>query len=205
MAFVPVPGVVSCFLEFSGPDDVTLGHVWNFRYLDPPITSDAILEGLGQELVEWYDAFGQPYKTAGYTLNRIRMRDLTDSASFAVDYTDGLPLVGTMAGNSMPTNVAWSLKLSTGLAGRSHRGRLYHFGMGEAEVSGNFIDATYGGDVVDGYNALLSDVGLNDNWRWVVVSRQQDGGPLGVGQSYVITNVAAVDYRLDTQRKRLPD
>lgn len=205
MAFIPVPNVVSAFMEFSGPDDVILGNVFNFLYLDPPITSSAILNALGVELVEWWDAFGQPYKTAGYTLQRIRMRDLTDSNSFAVDYTTGLPLVGTLAGNSMPTNVAWSLKLGTGMAGRSRRGRIYHFGMSEEVVSGNFMDATHAASVLAGYNALRTDVGLNDNWRWVVVSRQQDEAPLLVGQAYNITSVSAVDLRVDTQRKRLPD
>lgn len=205
MAFIPVPSVVSVFFEHSGPDSVILGNVFNFQYLDPPIISPAALNALGAELVTWWDAYMQPVKTAGYTLTRLLMRDLTDSNSFQVNYDTGLPLTGTLVGNSMPTNVAWSIKLGTGMAGRSRRGRIYHFGMSEDVVTGNFMDAAHAGLVLDGYEALLADTGILNDWRWVIVSRQQDEAPLLVGQPYIITDITAVDLRVDTQRKRLPD
>lgn len=205
MAFVPVPNTVSVFFEHAGPDNVIVGNVFNFLYLDPPIISAAALNALGAELVTWWDAFMQPVKTAGYTLTRLLMRDLTDSNSFQVNYDTGLPLSGTLTGNSMPTNVAWSIKLGTGMAGRSRRGRIYHFGMSEDVVSGNFMDATHAATVLAAYEALLTDTGVLNDWRWVVVSRQQDEAPLLVGQTYPITDISAVDLRVDTQRKRLPD
>lgn len=203
MAFIPVPDVCEVFFEHTGPDDVILGNVMNFRDTIGPVSISSMTT-LAAALVAWYDTDMQPYKTAGYQLTRLRMRDLTTDGSWVLDYTTGLPLVGTSLGNSLPSNVAWCLKLGTNQAGRSKRGRVYHFGLSEADVTGNYVESSYAEDVLLGYQNLIADV-LAVDWQWVVVSRQQDGGPLVEGQAYNVATVTATDLRVDTQRRRLPD
>lgn len=203
MAFIPVPEVVSCFLEHTGPDDVILGNVLNFRnYAAAPNLTN--MAQLGSMIVSWYDTYMKPLKTLGYVFTRIRMRDLTDSNSYTLDYTTGLPITGTAVGNSLPSNVAVSVKLGTGFAGRSRRGRVYHFGMSEAAVTGNYLETAYAADVDDCYDALIVAGVASAQWEWVVVSKQQDGGPLVEGQATTISSATLVDTRIDTQRRRLP-
>lgn len=204
MAFIPAENVASVFMEFTGPDDVIMGWTWNFR-LKSGVLDGSYLGELGAVLVTWYDTSMKPLQTAGHSLQRIRLRDLTEENSYAVDYSTGLPETGTRAGNSMPSNTAWCLKLSTGFSGRSKRGRIYHFGFAEADVSGNFIDVNYAASVLSAFRQIPLDLAADDYFEWGVLSRQQDGAPLLSGIFYPIGSIVYTDLRVDTQRKRLPD
>lgn len=204
MAFIPAENVASVFMEFTGPDDVIMGWTWNFR-LKAGALDDSYLGELGAALVNWYDTNMKTLQTAGHVLSRIKLRDLTEEDSYAVDYSTGLPIAGTRAGNSMPANTAWCVKLSTGFAGRSKRGRIYHFGFAEADVSGNFIDVSYAASVLSAFRQLPIDLAGDDYFEWGVLSRQQDGAPLLSGIFYPISSIVYTDLRIDTQRKRLPD
>lgn len=203
MAFIPAGDVVSVFWEHTGPDEVILGNVMNFRN-NVAAVSLANMAALGAELVAWYDVEMQPLKSAGYSLNRLRMRDLTQENSFQLDYTTTLPIVGTAVGNSLPSNVALSLKMSTGFAGRSQRGRLYHFGFTEDQVSGNYVDTAVAADILASYNQLITSLATPGNWELVVVSYQANGAPRVNAQVLGVQNFSLVDLRVDTQRRRLP-
>jgi hypothetical protein len=204
MAFIPADNVVAVFMEFTGPDDVIMGWTWNFRFVSGNLNVDNITE-LGALLADWYDTNMKSLQTAGHALQRIRLRDLTEENSFQVDYSTGLPIVGTRAGNSMPSNAAWALKLSTGLAGRSYRGRVYHFGFAEADISGNYIESSYAATVLSAFRQIQVDLAVDNFFQWGVLSRFRDGAPLLSGIFTPITSIVYTDLRVDTQRKRLPD
>ena len=117
MPFIPTERVINAFLEYTGPDGEIMGTSLDFRTGSTVTLTD--LNDLGAGIASWWDTDMQPLMTAGYTLNRIKLRDMSAENSFVVDWVGILPLTGTMAGNSMPSSVAWSLKKQTGLAGRS--------------------------------------------------------------------------------------
>jgi hypothetical protein len=204
MPFIPAEDTVQVFWEHAGPDDVILGNVTNFRALGVPVTTTT-MEALAAELVAWYDVEMQPLKTAGYSLTRLRMRNIGMENGQVVDYTTTLPITGTAVGNSLPSNVALSLKLNTGFGGRSYRGRLYHFGFSEDQVSGNFVDTAVADDILASYNQLITSLATPGNWEWVVVSYVEAGAPRTVALVNTILNVSLVDRRIDTQRRRLPE
>lgn len=202
MAFIPVPNVAKVFWDFTGPDDVRLGWSTNFLFT-PGSPSVTDLSDLGEVLIAQFDANLQPAMTAGYTLTRLQMRVLTTEDDVTLDYTTGLPLTGTNAGNSLPANVALSIKLGSVFAGRSRRGRLYWMGMSETNVSGNFVEESYADNVVDQLEALRAAVASLTDWRWCIVSYFSGGAPRAAGQVTTITSVTLVDYLVDTQRRRL--
>jgi hypothetical protein len=203
MAFIPTERVINAFLEYTGPDGEIMGTSLDFRTGSTVTLTD--LNDLGAGIASWWDTDMQPLMTAGYTLNRIKLRDMSAENSFVVDWVGILPLTGTMAGNSMPSSVAWSLKKQTGLAGRSFRGRIYHMGMGEAEVVGNYVDATYATSVLNAWNDLMEQLDETGNgFQLVVVSTFANGAPRTAGVATNVTGIVHVDLRVDTQRRRLP-
>jgi hypothetical protein len=120
------------------------------------------------------------------------------------DFVTGLPLTGTRVGNTMPANVAYCIKLSSGLAGRSKRGRMYWFAMAEDDVADNFVTVSYSAAVVAAVDALSSLlVGTIDNYALSVVSFFFEGQPRTEGVPQTILSGVAVDRRVDTQRRRL--
>lgn len=203
MPFIPATRVINSFLSYTGPDLVPLGTSLDF--LCGGTVTEADLDDVGSFLASWFDTEMQPLMTAGYVLERIKLRDMTSENSFSKDWVGILPLTGVMAGNSLPSNVAWCLKKQTGRAGRSYRGRIYHPGMGEAQVSGNYVDATYASDVIDAYNYIVDNItGVGQGFEMVVVSYQNNGVPRTSGLATVVTGIVATDLRVDTQRRRLP-
>jgi hypothetical protein len=203
MAFIPVDRTINAFLQYSGPDGELMGTSLDFRTGSAVTIAD--LNDLGAGIASWWDTDMQPLMTAGYTLERIKLRDLTAEDSFIVDWVGILPLTGSLAGNSLPSSVAWCIKKQTGFAGRSFRGRIYHMGMGEAEVSGNYVDATYASNVLDAWENLMSQLDETGNgFQMVVVSRYTNGAPRLAGVATNVTGLVHVDLRVDTQRRRLP-
>lgn len=203
MPFIPADRVINAFLDFTGPDDESCG--WSLDFQTAAAVTLTDLLDLGAGIASWFDVTMQPLMTAGFTLNRVKLRDMSSENSFVTDWVGILPLTGTLAGNSMPSSVAWCLKKQTGLAGRSFRGRIYHMGMGEAEVSGNFVDGTYAANVEDAWNTLLTDMQETGNgFDMVVVSYRTNGAPRTAGLATDVTSIVSVDLRVDTQRRRLP-
>lgn len=204
MAFIPFEDCIDTFLAFTGPDAVECGYSLCFKSRVPVAAS--VMNDLGAGIASWFDTTMQPLMTAGYTLTRVKMRDLTSENSFLVDWVGILPLTGTLAGNSLPSNTCWCLKKQTGFSGRSYRGRLYHMGLGEAQVSGNYLDAVYAADVEDAWNQLIALMdGTADGFDLVVPSRVENGVPRTVGVATIVTAFVNTDIRIDTQRRRLPD
>jgi hypothetical protein len=77
--------------------------------------------------------------------------------------------------------------------------------MGEAEVSGNFVDGTYAANVIDAYNYIVDNVtGVGQGFETAVVSYQSNGVARTSGLVTIVTGIVSVDLRVDTQRRRLP-
>lgn len=203
MAFLPLANCIDAFLDFTGPDAEPCGYALTFRSYVPVGASQ--LDDLGACIASWFDTDMQPLMTAGYTLTRVKLRDLSSQFSFVTDWVGILPLTGALAGNSMPSNVCWCLKKQTGLAGRSYRGRLYHMGLSEAVVSGNYVDAVHAAAVEDAWNALIIQAdAYNDGFEMVVPSYRLNGAPRTTAVATKVTAFVSTDLIVDTQRRRLP-
>lgn len=202
MAFVPALNVVRVFLEHTLNNKPGVGWVLHFETSLSPWTT-AQMADLGSELVTWWNTSMRPLMSTGVALNRIRMREMSSQSSLVADYDTGLPILGSRAGTDLPANIAFCLKFGTGLAGKSFRGRVYQFGMVEADVSVNNVSSAYALSVRTAWTNGLLHVGALADYGLVVCSFQTLGQPRVTAEVTPVTNVSYVDLRVDTQRRRL--
>lgn len=164
--------------------------------------TETTLNAAAEVYRNWFNTTGKPLVSASLDLVKILTRDLTIQFGPGTEYTDGLPITGTRAGNLLPFNCTAAVKWTTGYRGRSYRGRTFHIGLVESdeafsELTSGVITALKAGyeDLLDAYNA----VGL----QMVVASRITNGAERDHGLATAITGVH-VNGEIDSQRRRLP-
>jgi len=114
---------------------------------------------------------------------------------------------GTNGGTTLPNNVTFAIKKTSGLTGRSARGRIFQIGIPETEVkpsNENLLEAVYITAIVANLafiRTTISSVGL---WEPVIVSRFTDGALRPEGKTFPWTGETNVNDRVDTHRGRLP-
>ena len=114
---------------------------------------------------------------------------------------------GTHAGSSLPNNVTFSIKKTSGLTGRSARGRSYWVGVPSTILQAaneNLVTGAWATNVVAAIGdtrIAINGVGL---WQAVLVSRFTAGAARVTGKTFPWTGETSVDQRVDTNRGRLP-
>lgn len=121
---------------------------------------------------------------------------------FALDNTsegDGLDL-----SEGLPNNVTLSVKKSSGLTGRSARGRVFFIGMPDNDLSTNENQwaQTEADNVVLGVEAFRAGI-VQGGWVPVIVSRFTAGAPRAMGKTFPWLSTSIVDRDVDSQRGRL--
>lgn len=168
------------------------------------------LNTLASVFATWWETELEPNVPESLTLDRVLARDMTVEAGPSIEYTTGLPASGDQSVEALPNNVTVAIKWTTGLAGRSFRGRTYHLGLADAGVAANALTPTAHTLLTAAYNQLLNDIVTEDpTWSLVVASFfhgvdvNHDPIPRA---SAVLTPIltAVVDDIIDSQRRRLP-
>lgn len=207
MPFIPAENTARVEMVFSQNGQIVenVYHVAFAGSISPTMLTDmcAIFKA-------WWVTNLQGGVSNTVSLNVIKARDLTTSSGSAVEYTTGLPLVGGSSLHALPNNSTLAIKWSTGLAGRSFRGRTYHVGLTVGDLlDGNHLTTASQTAYTTEYQALVGDVEAGDA-NLVVASFYS--GVDGLGKpiprsSAVITNIdnAIVNATLDSQRRRLPE
>lgn len=200
MPFVPFNNV--CQVElFYRQDSQTLENVLHFI---APLTPDTdSLEQLGLDTIAWWNTVIKPICTSNVSLVGVKATSLNSDTAPSVEVVTGLPLAGTAAATSLPNNVTIVVKLLTANRGRSYRGRVYHVGLIQSQVSGNEVTNTFRTALTTAYGTLLLATGFHDH-ELCVASRVEDGVPRTLGVATVVTGVQ-VNQTLDSQRRRLPE
>jgi hypothetical protein len=200
MAFIPVLGIVQAELVYLWQGQ----FVQNVLHYDTPgaVTIEEMQE-LGDLLVDWFDVEMQPLISNSLSLVEVKLTDLTTQFGPVVEYTTGLPLVGANVNATMPNSVAIVMTKRTVFRGKSFRGRIYHPGLVESQVTNNQLVPATQTSLLAAYTALISLEGSSGVFNLQVVSRQQNNAPLELG---VATPVIAIttDGFVDSQRRRLP-
>lgn len=202
MAFVPAAGICEVFMEFQSNGKEGVGWVLHFEHTNANWTATEF-DDLGDQLRTWFNTHMKPQMNTTCGLHRIRMRDLTTQNSGVYDYTQLLPIDGTLSGSSLPNNVAFSLKKNTGLSGKSFRGRIYQFGFVEADVTLNLITPTRAAAYVAAWTEALFMTGATDDFGMVLVSKFSGGAPRASALVTDVTSISYADLRVDTRRDRL--
>lgn len=113
---------------------------------------------------------------------------------------------GGHVGGSLPNNVTLSIKKSSGLTGRSARGRTYWIGSARDQLTSpneNFFEAAYVLDVVAAVDSIRAQIGGTGLWAPALVSRFSGGVQRDEGELFPWVTTSAVDNGVDTQRGRL--
>jgi len=200
MPFQPAPGVAKIAMNYSWANEQCIS---TFHVKTDAAWSAEFVENLANVCVQWFQLIGRDVMSEQVTLISVQVRDL--STEFAA-YFEAFPVVdnvGTLTSPSLPMNVALAVKWTTGLTGRSTRGRTFHPGLTEADaVNGTIVEASRLA-IVAAYRALFEGINAEDSdWHMSVLSRVQDGVPLAEAIAYEILDLGA-DTLLDSMRKRL--
>lgn len=199
MAFIPATNVLKADMIYNHIGQFCSNTFYALMAGSPSLTD---LTDYAGTLVNWFDTQLQPLVSNGTALTKVLVRDMTVESGAAIEFTTDLPMSGT-GGSALPGNVTVASKWSTGLAGRSFRGRTYLVGLpvGNNTTNANLLDAGYLSDLQDAYTALIADITADDR-TFVVASFYHDNAPR---VSAVMTEIIAVtvNNQLDSQRRRL--
>lgn len=204
MPFVPATNIVEVFMEHQYHGVQGKGYVLHYDNSLGPWTLPLMAE-LATELIDWWTVQMRPLVNNQTVLERIRMRDITQAEGLVYDTSTGLPLAGSRAGTPVQSQVVISVKKATGLAGKSQRGRVYHFGFNQGDFTGtNTLSTAYTALVETAWNAALGLVGATANYDMQLVSKFTGGQPRTIAEVRPITAMSLVDRRVDTNRLKLP-
>jgi hypothetical protein len=162
------------------------------------------MSGLASVFATWEATYAAPMRGADTAFVGLHLRDLT--TEFSATYDATYNTVGTHGGAFVPNNVTVAVKASTGLAGRSFRGRTYWIGFTTTMLSAttpNQVDSTAGAAIVSALNTLLTRTWPNSG-KIVVFSRMHNKAWRTAGVSTPVLSYSLADLFMDSQRRRLP-
>lgn len=133
---------------------------------------------------------------------RVEARGMRAQADITTTAIVSPAVFGVDTTPALPGNVAFCVTHTTGLTGRSNRGRTYFGGLGEGRISGDTILQ----NVADSLVGSLYDIrqaASAVNWEHVVVSLYNNKTPRATGVTIPVTGYRYADRTLDSQRRRL--
>lgn len=150
----------------------------------------------------WWFASVMPALSTDYFFRETFAKDLTVAGGAEQHDIAGSGTAGSFGVAALPGNVSFAISFSTGLAGRSNRGRNYIPCLAESQVTGNTVSSGTVTAFQDAYNALLTALVASD-FTWVVVSRVAAGVVRAVGVTNPVIVALATDIFVDSMRRRL--
>lgn len=199
MAFCGYEQLAAVTLSYTYFQQVTANTLYFAGAVD---WTQALLEELAEAVIDWWQIECKPQLSDSLTLVSVEARDLGAIDSYVIEEQCTGDCVGDVTDPGLPGSIAMVIKFSTGLAGRSKRGRNYVMGWGETRVTGNeFVDPA-APDMVASYEALAGYAGTANSGTHVVFSRVGCDDIIAAGDIYPVTGYSS-DGLVHTQRRRL--
>jgi hypothetical protein len=204
MPFISAENVarVEMIYSYFGSNIENVYHVLNEGGWD-----ESSLTALASTFQTWEDDEVSSLRSNDISLITIRAVDLTTETSPGIEVPVTPPIAGGNVVAGLPGNVTASIKMLTGLRGRSFRGRSYFVGLGENQVTGNSLVSATRDAIVDAYETLAASL-IGDSLALVVLSLysgvDEEGHPIPreAGVATPVTSFA-MDLDTDSQRRRL--
>lgn len=200
MPFIPVPNCVQARCQFGTGTGVVAENIHYFATSSVPTETD--LTDIGDLLHTWLLDSLMPVVSDGWSALGVQLRAMNEEEGIALNYTDGFPIAGEATGAVAPNNVSYTVTWSTGLIGRSARGRSYGLGIVNASiVSGNRLSDAARAAYQLRWEALRADMATAGH-ALQVVSFFEGGVARTEGRALpaLATNVR---FPIATQRRRL--
>jgi hypothetical protein len=162
----------------------------------------ADLEAISEEYGNWIDEALSENLVNTWSVQQVALRAMNEAEGISFNDPTGYPKAGADGAAQAPLGSSYTVTLSTGLVGRSARGRIYGVGLSTpAIVNGNRVADAYR----DGYQACwYAWLSRFDTAGYApqVVSFVDAGVPRTEGRMLPILSVN-VRFPLATQRRRL--
>lgn len=196
--FIPFTNVAKVDMCWSQLGQRTMNSLY-FRHTSGAI-DEADLTALAESMAGWYALNLQDSINVSTSLRLVRVTDLTTETSAGVEYNPGTGQEGTAAGQACPNNVALVVKITTGLRGRSYRGRVFQGGIPVSALNGNEVLTAYANAINVAYFNLITEPPAD--WELGVASRQHNMVRRTTGV-FTPAISCSVDLAIDSQRRRL--
>lgn len=153
------------------------------------------LADLGAELLDiWTNAtFRNPVSNA-IRFNKIVLRSLNAAPPAPLEVTVPGTVMGVTSSPNLPSNATLAIKLLTEFGGRSFRGRAFHVGLCESQVTADQVGAALS-DILGAWDSFRTGSYPDTTSIWSVISRK-------LSTPTPISSVTS-DGIVDSQRRRL--
>lgn len=200
MAFIPTPNTVQSSLFFEGSGGLFAQNRFYFATLGVPTTTD--LEEIDEALYNVIAAQLMARVSGYWQLNGMTHRAMNEAEGIQLVSAQTFPLVGTFAATEMEAaQVTYTVTLSSGLVGRSARGRIYGIGLWNQAADGNRLQTAAQADLQVAWSAVVNAMETAGH-AMQIVSFAEGGVPRAAGRPLPVLS-AAVRFPLATQRRRL--
>lgn len=201
MEFTPFPGIIKLEAIYT----IDGQQVENVHYFRPESEVDLFaLDDLCTGYMTWFTSNMKTNASQGVRLTKLIASDMTTQSGLGIEVAATAVCVGDKVGAVAPNNVTVCIKWLTGQRGRSYRGRTYHVGLMQGDITGNKISTATYTFLYEAYQELMSFTSGAHAYQMVIASRQLNGVKRNPG---VATDVTAltINMTLDSQRRRLPE
>lgn len=201
MAFVPFTDCAEVVVSYRTlTNNTVMKNVFGVHSTTGP-WSLASLTTLVEAVRDWWAADCKTWVSVELELVNVLARDLSVVDSYVVEL--GASVAGINNSPLLPASVTIAAKFTTGLAGRSFRGRWYWCGLTEGQVSGDYVAEATASTILAALRVLRETTLPSVDCELVILSRQHNGTLRTVGVATVVTAITWTDLRVDTQRRRL--
>jgi hypothetical protein len=133
----------------------------------------------------------------------VKVTDLSSVSGFSLTLTGSLPIAGGNASPALPNNTALVITKRTLQRGRSFRGRIFHPGLTENQVTANQVAGATVSALVAAYENFKGFTLTDGEAVLCVLSRYSGGNARVTGLMTPVENFTS-DGFIDSQRRRLP-
>jgi hypothetical protein len=200
MAFIPTPNCVQSTLFFEGSNSVFAQNRLFFATASVPTMAD--LEAIDDAL---YTVVAAQYclnMSGFWQLNGISHRAMNEAEGIQLISEKTFPVAGSIGDSDQEAaQVCYTVTLSSGLVGRSARGRVYGVGIWNAATQGNRLSNAAQSQLQASWNLIFLAMETAGH-AMQIVSFQEGGVPRAAGRALPVFSVA-VRFPLATQRRRL--
>lgn len=201
MPFIPVTNVALCSLRGTvNGRNVSVDQ----SFLGGGAWTDITLNDLAEVVYNNYTTNVMPVLSEAFTMDSVHAVDLTTEFSGYGDYYPAGGISGGIAGDCMPNSIAMVVELTTGIRGRSYRGRTFWPGVPVEKVTGDLFDSDWSASVAAAQATAATGIDVNAAVL-VVVSRYTDGAARLTGVATPIEHFGYSSLLVKAKRDRVRD
>lgn len=201
MAFQSVPGAAIAEVIWVSAGVTLQNTFYGHRAGGYDSANIALLAERVDEFIasEWLPLLSNTIAYVGTTVTGLQFENDVQYTETAGAGNGGLSLTAA------PLNVTFAIKRTSGLTGRSARGRIYwpQINILDTQTDRNYLQSTIAADMVLAVSAIRGAT-IAAEWTPVIVSRFSGGEKRETGVVFSWEQTGFTDLRLDSRRDRLP-